>query len=223
LRRFGGEASLVETRVNKCLERNEEPREDVCPGETAEYFDVFGRQLRKHFDRRTELQNGENEQSTEAGIHNKELHCVCQHIGFEAAVINVNQGYNSADNDAGAIWSESSSVSTISNTIFWHNSVAQLVADDASSSFALDHSIIEGGYTGTGNLDVDPLFVDDLAGDYHLQASSPAIDVGDNAALPKDVADLDEDSDVSEQIPFDLDGKSRIVNSIVDMGAYEVQ
>ena len=38
------------------------------------------------------------------------------------------------------------------------------------------YSDIEGGYAGTGNLDVDPLFVNPAADDYHLQNTSPVID-----------------------------------------------
>ncbi len=62
--------------------------------------------------------------------------------------------------------------------------------------------------TGTkGNIAADPLFVDYLSGNYHLQAGSPAIDVGDNSAigLPK----------------TDFDGDDRIINKIIDLGADE--
>jgi parallel beta-helix repeat protein len=65
-----------------------------------------------------------------------------------------------------------------------------------------------------GNLQQDPLFVNSSGNDYHLQASSPAIDAGNNSApsLPDK----------------DLDGKPRIgpgnastCAATVDMGAYE--
>jgi hypothetical protein len=66
-----------------------------------------------------------------------------------------------------------------------------------------------------------------LAGDYHLQATSPCIDAADNASLPADVTDLDSDYDTDEALPFDLDYSPRIIDGdcnstdIVDMGAYE--
>ena len=53
-----------------------------------------------------------------------------------------------------------------------------------------------------------PLFADPENGDFTLQAGSPAIDAGINTAL------LPTDS-------LDLNGQARIVNGIVDMGAYE--
>jgi serine protease len=64
-----------------------------------------------------------------------------------------------------------------------------------------------------GNVSADALFVNPLAGDYHLRPRSPCIDTGDNSApdLPA----------------TDLDGKPRIQDgngdgiAVVDMGAYE--
>jgi hypothetical protein len=68
---------------------------------------------------------------------------------------------------------------------------------------------------GNGNISLDPQFVNATGGDYHLQATSPAIDAGDNGApgLPQQ----------------DYDGKPRVVDGnndctdTVDMGAYELQ
>jgi cysteine-rich repeat protein/predicted outer membrane repeat protein len=106
------------------------------------------------------------------------------------------------------------------------------------------YSCIEDGYFGSypGNLPacapvfVDADGVDDVAGtaddDLRLTAASPCIDAGDNLALPADAADLDEDGDLHELIPVDLDGQLRRVDHpavdtgngtapIVDMGAHE--
>jgi hypothetical protein len=72
---------------------------------------------------------------------------------------------------------------------------------------------------GRGNIGTDPLFVDakgadGVAGtaddDLQLRAGSPCVDTGSNTALPADLT-------------TDLNGKSRIVNGVVDMGAYERQ
>jgi parallel beta-helix repeat protein len=89
------------------------------------------------------------------------------------------------------------------------------------------------GADGGSNIADDPLFMDpdgadNIVGtvddDLRLTAgSSPCIDAGDTTALPADTADLDGDSDTTEDIPHDLDGNSRVVGSEVDMGAYEVQ
>jgi hypothetical protein len=58
-------------------------------------------------------------------------------------------------------------------------------------------------------------------GDLQLQATSPAIDVGDNNALTADALDLDGDGDLSEPCPLDLANIPRIVGRAIDLGAYE--
>jgi parallel beta-helix repeat protein len=105
-------------------------------------------------------------------------------------------------------------VSSVSSTIstFSHNDLYGNAEGDTS------------GYTapsGQGSLSADPKFVrsfspgpdtnygtqDDVPGDFHLQAGSPAIDAGDDSVVTAD--DTDED------------GHSRTAGSHVDMGAYE--
>ncbi len=58
-------------------------------------------------------------------------------------------------------------------------------------------------------------------------SANPAIDGGNNANLPPDFFDLNNDGSVSDQLPFDARGEVRIVNTsnggAVDLGAVEVQ
>lgn len=70
-----------------------------------------------------------------------------------------------------------------------------------------------------GDISEDPLFVSST--DPHLSALSPCIDKGSIPDLPPDVADLDSDGDIYEDIPFDVDGNPRVQGDGVDMGAYE--
>ena len=71
------------------------------------------------------------------------------------------------------------------------------------------HSNVRGFDSGAGNIDLDPSFVDPVNGDFRLQKGSPCINAGynDAKALPQ----------------TDLDGNPRIVDGVVDMGAYEFQ
>ena len=62
--------------------------------------------------------------------------------------------------------------------------------------------------TGVGNISSEPLFVNRGAGDLHLQTNSPCINTGSNPSVSG---------------AFDLDGRPRIVDATVDMGAYEFQ
>ncbi|MHC4328768.1 MAG: NosD domain-containing protein [Planctomycetota bacterium] len=109
-------------------------------------------------------------------------------------------------NLGGGISGEDSSL-TVLNSILWNDSPDEIHLDD-SSTIDITYSDIQSGWLGTGNIHADPLFVDTANADYHLQASSPCIDSGDNSAIPRSLA-------------VDLDGNPRIINGIVDMGAYE--
>jgi predicted outer membrane repeat protein len=128
----------------------------------------------------------------------------------------------------------------ISNSIVWGNTsgnsegeAAQIRLQDGA--IVIHHSSIEGWtgvFGGVGNNGEDPLFIDadgpdDLYGttddNPRLSAASPARDSGDNAILPADEFDLDDDGDITELLPIDLDGRRRIVNRVVDRGCYEFQ
>lgn len=125
----------------------------------------------------------------------------------------------------------SSSSPTLTNCIVWGNSTA--IYDDSNFP-VVTYSDIQGGYAGTGNIDADPLFIrnpsmgpdnklgteDDDYGDLRLQAHSPCIDAGSNAAVP-------------DEVTTDLAGRPRFVDvldvadtgagtaPLVDIGAYE--
>jgi len=109
---------------------------------------------------------------------------------------------------------------TVHNSILWGNTPDQISGDFPAT---IRYSDVQGGYAGTGNINVDPLFMDAANGDLRLQAISHAKNAGDNSLLPADMLDLDGDGNTSEPIPFDLAGNPRGFNGTVDMGAYENQ
>jgi len=90
------------------------------------------------------------------------------------------------------------------------------VQSSGGSGSHWDHAL---GTDGGGNIDIDPLFMDVSKSDLRLQNASPAIDAGDNSAVPEDIT-------------TDLAGNPRFMDNpvvdtgngtspIVDMGAYE--
>ena len=104
----------------------------------------------------------------------------------------------------------------LTNCLVWDNTApdqpmfkSQLYEGANTSQLTATYSDIQAGFTGTGNLNQDPLFVDATMGDYHLRAGSPAINGGEPTSTTATVSDKD------------LDGNARIVNSIIDMGAFE--
>ncbi|MBT4391207.1 MAG: hypothetical protein HOD35_00950, partial [Euryarchaeota archaeon] len=64
--------------------------------------------------------------------------------------------------------------SIIRNSIIYGNSSEGVGSFDAD----ITYSLVEGGYLGTGNIDLNPLFVDSENGNYHLSDYSPAIGSG---------------------------------------------
>ena len=156
---------------------------------------------------------------------------------------------NSASYRGGAMYCEgTSSQPSIADSILWGDTPQEIYV--YAGAAAVTYCDLQGGYAGTGNINLDPLFVDpdgpdnDPAtwqdNDYRLAAGSPCIDAGQNSAVPADTFDLDGDGDTTEPIPFDLDGQPRFVDDpatvdcpyvpgtcgtapIVDMGAYEYQ
>jgi len=104
----------------------------------------------------------------------------------------------------------------IRNSIIWGNN------STIFNPFLLpsvSHSILqEGTGDATNIVGVDPGFIDapeDIEapfthGDYRLQASSPAIDAGNNADYTGDLA-----------TDMDLTGNPRLMDGTIDMGAYE--
>ncbi|MFK7904833.1 MAG: choice-of-anchor Q domain-containing protein, partial [Chitinophagales bacterium] len=93
------------------------------------------------------------------------------------------------------------------NCIFWDNN-NDITDDDAKvnivNSIVEEASFVTGG---SGNIFIDPLFTDSGNGDFTLESTSPARDVGDKTA---------------NTTMTDLGGNPRIDNTMIDMGAYEV-
>jgi hypothetical protein len=81
----------------------------------------------------------------------------------------------------------------VTNTIVWDNTApGEMIG---LGTFSINYSDIEGGWPGTGNIDVDPLFVDASNDDYHLQVGSPCIDKGTAVGAPAhDIEDTSRDA-----------------------------
>ncbi|WP_164490064.1 LamG-like jellyroll fold domain-containing protein [Runella sp. SP2] len=108
---------------------------------------------------------------------------------------------------SGAALEGSSSDISIRNSIIWGNGNSGITRQEGS--LAISNSIIEGG--DGGSLGSNPQFMDAANGDFRLQASSCAINAGNNSAVPSDVL-------------TDAGGNPRFFNNgTVDIGAYEFQ
>ncbi len=147
--------------------------------------------------------------------------------GFRGAgptFINCTIADNTAGRDGGGIFAGGfESGATVTNSIIWANSGDQITGP--GGDVMVRFSDVQGGFVGAGNINGDPRFADPTNGDYRVSAGSPAIDAGNNTALPAGII-------------TDLDGNPRFVDDpktpntgvpgngfaeIVDMGAYEFQ
>jgi len=163
-------------------------------------------------------------------------------------VINCSFSGNTADGQGGGLWSCDTTV-TLANSILWGNSDTTGTGESGQicndGPLAVSYCCVQ-GWTGRlggrGNFDRHPLFrdadgPDDIVGteddDLALAPGSPCIDAGDNAAVPTDGCDLDEDGNTAELLPVDLSWCPRFQDQhavvdtgnglppIVDIGAYE--
>ncbi len=120
---------------------------------------------------------------------------------------------------------------TVRNCILWANSPSQI--DDGAGTAVVENCLVQGGYSGSGNIDADPWFSDSAGGSFSLLPGSPCIDAGSNAGVPQDTCDIDANGDVTELAPVDRNGSPRFVDDpgtpdtgvgsppIVDIGACE--
>ncbi len=110
---------------------------------------------------------------------------------------------------------------TVISSILWNNVGSGQVG--GAGTQVVRFSVVQGGFAGPGNLDVDPQFVAAGDGTYELAAGSPAIDAGDTSAL-------------ADEYPLDFLGNARAVDDFdtpdtgvarlginVDVGAFEFQ
>jgi predicted outer membrane repeat protein len=124
---------------------------------------------------------------------------------------------NTAETEGGAIYMGGGDV-LAANCILWNNTPQEIFEIFSPPGVTAVFSVVQGGWPGTGNLNVNPMFVDadgpdNMPGtaddDVRLQAGSVAIDAGSNFFIPPGAG------------AADLDGNPRVVNAVVDMGCYE--
>jgi len=103
-------------------------------------------------------------------------------------------------------------VTIVKQSIIWGNYASasgwREINRATGASVKVSYSNVRGGYSGNGNINLDPNFINPSNRNYRLLPNSPCIDTGD----PNYEAEPSE---------TDLDGNPRVVGARIDMGAYE--
>ena len=118
----------------------------------------------------------------------------------ESSLTNCTVVRNDADNFGGV------RAGNVANCIVYYNA-ASVQVDDVDAAF-VSYCCTPLPIQGSGNITNVPLFVDLVAGDFHLKTNSPCINSGNNGYLTAST---------------DLEGSPRIQGGTVDIGAFEVQ
>lgn len=143
---------------------------------------------------------------------------------FTATLINCTLSENHATGSWGGIQQQSSGHTTVVNSILWGNTdtdpntttVDEQIFSDPGGTLDVTYSCVQGGITGTGNINADPLFLaPDSYGDFRLATA------GRPACLSTTSPCIDKGFDDEAGGTTDLDGAPRILGDFVDMGAYE--
>ncbi|MCY7327483.1 MAG: right-handed parallel beta-helix repeat-containing protein, partial [Saprospiraceae bacterium] len=146
-----------------------------------------------------------NQAALGGGIYNS---CFINTGVCTASIINCTFSGNTArSGSGGGIYNNGSGCQpTVKNCLVWGNGTDEIVNLNGATP-GVTYCDVKGGYSGTGNINADPLFVN--AGDFHLQCGSPAINAGTNTGAPA----------------TDIEGNPRAltVADPADMGAYEKQ
>ncbi|MFD2036956.1 MBG domain-containing protein [Belliella marina] len=142
---------------------------------------------------------------------------------------------NTAGSSGGGIFNYPGSTATLSNTILWGNTAGNqgdeifTYSDEFGNvtltstnclypNNAIYNNDVFGGTTTVNETDIldrDPQFTDPANGDFSLQNTSPAINMGDNTLYTTAGGDLQND--------VDLAGNTRLIGTNIDMGAFEFQ
>jgi hypothetical protein len=116
---------------------------------------------------------------------------------------------NEAGLEGGGIFVFNSIETHLTNCVLWEDRVSPNIPSEIAGRGKMPvilHSDVEGGYAGTGNIDLDPVFADEPGPCAHLCYNSPCRDAGHNDFVTKSI---------------DIEGDPRITYGTVDMGADE--
>lgn len=146
-------------------------------------------------------------------------------VDGKPTLINCTFAFNRATIAYGGAIHDEGGGAVIRNCILWGNTAAvdsgQIWNLPRGPVTTVTSSNVEGGWSGAGNKNSDPLFADAARGDFRLTLGSPCKNAGQRAALPADRVDLDWDGNVTEKLA--LGWQSILGKDTIDMGVCSVR
>ncbi|MEM7772768.1 MAG: right-handed parallel beta-helix repeat-containing protein [Cyanobacteria bacterium P01_A01_bin.37] len=146
-------------------------------------------------------------------------------VDDSVSIANSTISNNTAESAGGIFRALGATPFTLANSIVADNIGGDVRSDRPLTPIGIN--IVEDGSI-SGALTLDPLLgpLQNNGGITETQAllvGSPAIDRGTNGLIPADIADVDNDTNTTEPVPFDQRGNgfARIANGSVDLGAVE--
>ena len=121
---------------------------------------------------------------------------------YAASLLNCTVVKNSAE------WGGGTYTCNVTNSIVWGNSASVAVTYSNWINTSMYYSSTAPSPGGANNSTSDPLLMDLAGGNFRLQSASPCLNAGSSLFVTATI---------------DLDGNPRVVDGIVDMGAYEYQ
>lgn len=109
----------------------------------------------------------------------------------------------------------SGNITYIKNSIVYNNTPLEIKESAVIGNLSVSNSDVKNGYTGTGNINQDPLFKDASNGNLRLMSTSPCLQVGDNASY----SNLNTSFDILNHPRLSLNTAG--TSSTIDMGAYQ--
>jgi predicted outer membrane repeat protein/parallel beta-helix repeat protein len=137
-----------------------------------------------------------------------------QNVNSSPTLINCTFSGNSAAYFGGGIYCAGGSL-ILTNCILWDNTPEEISIFGGTP--VITHSNIQGGFSGEGNIDTDPLFADISNGDYHLKSQAGRWDSTSQSWVIDDVSSPCIDAG-DPSIPIDFEPLPN--GDIINMGAY---
>jgi hypothetical protein len=130
-----------------------------------------------------------------------------------ASITNCTITANTATNSGGGIACGAGASPVVVNTILWGDTAAGSPNEISGSSIIITNSDVEGGWTGIGNINVDPAFEDPINSDYHLQPVSQCVGAGD----PNKASEKDFEGDFRDDSPDMGADEYRVLSATIEL------